>query len=81
MIQPEEYNDIGEIKRNEKPVTYQRTRSAYDTHIIHKTKDLFESDCSYCRDSAKTKTFYTCSKCKEDCYTRDGLDDHWMIEH
>lgn len=81
MIEPEQYNELGEIIKIEKPITFERTMSAYDQHIIHKTKDLFESECSYCQDYSKRKTFYICSKCKEDCLTRAGLDDHWLLEH
>lgn len=82
QIQPENYNEYGEIvpfTESAKPFT--RTMGAYDTHRIHETKDLFEGDCTYCQDAAKKRTFYVCSKCKEDCYTRRGLDDHWLLEH
>ena len=50
MIEPEQYNEYGDIVVPEKPVVYERTMSAYDIHIIHRTKDLFEGDCTYCHD-------------------------------
>ena len=53
VIKPEQYNELGEIVEVKEPVTYQRTMTAYDTHRIHETKDLFESNCTYCQDSAK----------------------------
>jgi hypothetical protein len=54
MIEPEDYNQYGEIVEKIEPVKpYMRTMSAYDQHRIHDTKDLFDSDCTYCQDSAK----------------------------
>ncbi len=53
MIEPEEYNEYGEIIKQEKPIVYERTMSPYDTHRIHETKDLFEGSCSYCQQAAK----------------------------
>lgn len=54
MIEPEEYNEYGEIVIKQEPAKpYMRTLSAYDQHRIHDTKDLFDGDCSYCQDSAK----------------------------
>ncbi len=82
MIKPEHYNEYGEIvKPPEPPRPYTRTMTGHDLHRIHDTKDLFEGDCTYCQDTAKRKTFYVCSKCKTDCYTRLGLDNHWLEEH
>lgn len=55
-IEPENYNDYGEIVKPEPPrITYGRTLSAHDQHRIHETKDLFESSCSYCQRAMKKK--------------------------
>jgi hypothetical protein len=51
---PEEYNDYGEIVEKQAPVrSYTRTMTTYDKHMIHKTKDLFDGDCSLCQKWAK----------------------------
>lgn len=82
MIEPEEYNQYGELAKKIEPIKpYMRTMSAYDQHRIHETKDIFNGDCTYCADKAKRPSPFVCSKCKEDCYTRDILKDHWLLEH
>lgn len=55
MIKPEQYNEFGEIIEVKPPRTYERKMTAYDTHRIHETKDLFVSDCSYCQADAKER--------------------------
>lgn len=76
----ENYNQLGEIVVDPQPTQpYTRTMSAYNQHIIHETKDLFEGSCTYCQDRANKPSFFVCSKCKQDCYTRRNLDDHWLV--
>lgn len=61
VIKPERYNEFGEIvQEKEQSVIYERKLSAYQQHIIHVTKDLFESNCSYCQDATKKyrKTYW-----------------------
>lgn len=82
MIEPEDYNVYGEIKEKVEIVEpYMRTLSAYDQHRIHDTKDLFESDCTYCQDRAKKMRAFTCSECYQNCYSKAGVKEHWLLEH
>ena len=43
----EQYNEYGEI------IKPGRRLPAYHEHRIHQTKDLFDSECSYCQKDAK----------------------------
>lgn len=53
MIQPEQYNEFGDIIEVKPPRTYERNMTTYDTHRIHETKDLTDSNCTYCQAHAK----------------------------
>ena len=58
MIEPEEYNEYGEliIKPKELPLlknSQGRQLIGYSLHRIHETKDLFDSDCTYCEQAAE----------------------------
>jgi len=80
-MKPETYNQYGEIVEQKPKDIHTRTMGAYDTHLIHKTKDLYESTCTYCIDDAVKKNAFTCSECQENCYSRQQLNEHWLIEH
>lgn len=58
MTEPEQYNEYGEIIEQIPPRTYERRLTAHDNHRIHETKDLFDSNCSYCRTYAKKLQSY-----------------------
>lgn len=47
MIEPEQYNELGEIVKPERKLDF------YNQHRIHQTKDLFVGDCSLCQQDAK----------------------------
>ena len=55
MIEPEEYDEFGEIVAKVKPKTYERQLTAYDQHRIHETKDLFDGDCNLCQKQARER--------------------------
>jgi hypothetical protein len=49
MVKPEEYDEYGYIKQKiEISKPYTRALSAYEQDRIHETKDLYDSNCSYC---------------------------------
>ncbi len=52
-MKPEDYNEYGEIKT-------ERTLTTDQQHRIHQTKDIFDSDCSYCQSDMKkrVKTYW-----------------------
>lgn len=81
MPKPEKYNDYGEIIEQVENKPFTRRMGAYDNHIIHRTKDLYESTCTYCIDDSIKRAAFTCSECQENCYTRQKLNEHWLLEH
>lgn len=48
-IEPEIYNEFGEIVKREVQPHYERKLTTSDKHRIHETKDLYDSDCPLCQ--------------------------------
>lgn len=59
-MQPEEYDEYGEIIPKPSPREQSLRLSADQEHRIHQTKDLFMGDCSYCQSDMKKhiKTYW-----------------------
>lgn len=59
LVQPESYNEYGEIvEKQEPPVVYERRLDIGQEHRIHQTKDLFDSGCTLCQEYSKKFNSY-----------------------
>ncbi len=60
----------------------ERVLTGYNLHRVHETKDMYESNCSYCSDkSNKLPHPFKCSKCEFIATNRRDLTLHWIDEH
>lgn len=48
-IEPEVYDEYGQIVKVEARKPYTRVMNTYNLHRIHETKDLIDTNCSMCQ--------------------------------